>query len=69
MVFDFKLPKRPMKWFAPGDVNKKPTWVSVPLGITLEDACAVMEEDPKDWELAKGSYLIGFTEYRRKEDD
>jgi len=73
MVLDLNLPKEPLAWFTVDEYEARdrssPTWLSVPHGMTLEMACEDLDLRPKDWELAKGSYLTGFTEYRRKEDE
>ena len=75
MVFDFQLPKdKPLVWYATNEDDERllePTWLSVPAGVSLEKACKMVDEelDPKDWELAKGNWLMGFDEYRRKEDE
>lgn len=73
MVLDINLPKKPLLWYTQDQYEArergKATWLSVPKGVTLEECCKLIDEDPLTWELAKGSYLMGFVEYRRKVDD
>ena len=72
MVFDFQLPKdKPLVWFATDEDDARDaeaTWFSVPEDMSLEEACEIEDLDPVEWLLAHGTWLMGFTEYRRKDE-